>query len=88
MKLFVRTLAVLISLASTAAFACPLCKDSVPSSDAQAAGSLPGGMNNSVYFMLGGLFFVIGLVSTVVVKGVRDANNQHSDTGERGFPLE
>ena len=40
-----------------------MCKDSVPASDAQSAGGLPSGFNNSIYFMLAAvassaLFFV------------------------------
>jgi len=37
----------------TCAWACPLCKDSVPSSDAQAPGGVPGGFNTTIYLMLG-----------------------------------
>jgi heme/copper-type cytochrome/quinol oxidase subunit 2 len=75
-------IALLIAILNTGVLACPMCKDSVPNSDAQAAGSLPSGMNTSVYFMLGGLFLVIGMVSGIVIKGVRDTNQRH---GGRGF---
>ena len=72
-------------LLTTTAMSCPFCKDSVPGSDAQAAGSLPNGFNDSVYFMLGGFFVVLGLVSTIVFKGVRSSNPTARGPG---FPLQ
>ena len=84
MKLFARLVPVFVVLLfASAAVACPLCKDSIPNSDAEAASNVGVGINNSVYFMLGGFFVVLGLISGIVVKGVRDANN----SGGRGFPL-
>jgi heme/copper-type cytochrome/quinol oxidase subunit 2 len=77
--------AVALIALNTAAFACPFCKDSVPSSDAQSAGSLPNGMNNSVYLMLTAFFVVLGMIMGVVIKGVRDTNNR---SGPPGFPRE
>ena len=62
--------------------ACPMCKDSIPSSDAAQAGSLPGGFNTSVYIMLTSLIGVIGLVSGVIYKGITSTNNT-----VRGFPV-
>ena len=53
------------------ALACPMCKDSVPASDAQSAGGLPSGFNNSIYFMLGGVFVVAGFVVRMIVKETR-----------------
>ena len=69
---------VVIGLATAAAQACPMCKDSIPSSDAPVAGGVPVGLNASVYFMLAGLFMVLCLVSAVIVRGVRatDAANR------------
>jgi len=64
-------------------FACPLCKDSVPSSDAQAAGGLPSGFNNSIYLMLGGLFCVIGFVTFTIVRNVRGP----STSSKSAFPV-
>ena len=64
------------------ASACPMCKDSIPSSDAAQAGSLPGGFNTSVYIMLTSLIGVIGLVSGVIYKGIASTNNT-----ARGFPI-
>jgi hypothetical protein len=74
---------VLMLFVSSAAFACPMCKDSVPSNDAQSAAMVPGGLNLSIYFMLGGLFCMIGMVSWTLVKGARSAN----PTARRGFPV-
>ena len=65
------------------ASACPMCKDSIPSSDAAQAGSLPGGFNTSVYIMLVSLFSVIGIVSGIIYKGVSSTN-----VSVRGFPIE
>jgi hypothetical protein len=57
--------------------ACPMCKDSIPNGEASTAaqaGSLPSGFNYSVYYMLSGLFITLGLISTVVYKGIRSTN--------------
>ena len=57
--------------------ACPMCKDSIPNGEAataQQAGSLPSGFNYSVYYMLSGLFVTLGLISTIVYKGIRSTN--------------
>jgi hypothetical protein len=67
------------------AAACPLCKDAVPSSDAQAAGALPGGFNVSIYVMLMGLFAVIGGFGFFIVKTIRQTDATHT---RRGFPLD
>lgn len=68
-------------LTTTAAFACPLCKDSVPGSDAQSAAAVPSGFNTSIYLMLGSLFCVIGMVTWTLVKGAR------SVAPRSGFPI-
>lgn len=59
-------------LAGLPAAACPNCKDSIPSSDAQAASALPGGFNASVYYMLGGFIAVLSGVVTMMVRTVRE----------------
>lgn len=82
--------AVVVAALTSAASACPMCKDSVPNQEG-AAGALhdsydsggrniSGGMNASVYVMLATLFGAIGLVSTVLVKGARSSS-------QRGFPV-
>ena len=83
-RLAATILAVLLT-AAPAALACPLCKDSVPSSDAQAPGGVPGGFNTTIYFMLGGLFCVIGMISMTLVRGAR--GNAVARGDQRGFPL-
>jgi heme/copper-type cytochrome/quinol oxidase subunit 2 len=55
----------------TVAQACPMCKDSVPSSDAQQAGALPSGFNNSIYFILVSFLTVLGTVLTLIVRTIR-----------------
>jgi hypothetical protein len=70
---------------SLTALACPFCKDSVPNSDAQQAGGVPSGFNNTIYIMLGALCCVLAMVSFTLVKGARGSVNGQS---ERGFPLE
>jgi hypothetical protein len=69
---------------TTAATACPMCKDSIPNSDTQGFVSVPSGFNSTIYLMLAGLFAVIGLITTTLVRGARSspANNP-----QRGFPL-
>jgi hypothetical protein len=85
MKSWTTTLAAIaIPLLASAAQACPLCKDSIPGSDAQAAAGVSSGFNTSIYFMLAGLFSVIGFISFVIVKGVRDTDSRFT----RGFPID
>lgn len=91
MKHLLATL-VVVSAIGTASQACPMCKDSVPNQegvsgplrDSYDAGgqNISGGMNVSVYVMLGALLGTIGLASTVMVKGVRS-----STAARRGFPV-
>ncbi len=61
--------------------ACPLCKDAIPNSDAQAAGSLPGGFNYSIYYMLCSLFCVIAGFGFFVVRTIRAADRAASGRG-------
>jgi hypothetical protein len=71
--------------------ACPLCKDSASNSEDGTSGlhdahtsngeNISGGLNTSIYVMLGSLVGVMGLVSTVIVKGIR------SSAGRRGFEV-
>ena len=83
-----RTLTAAFTLVMTAfasvAQACPMCKDSVPASDAQSAGGLPGGFNSSIYLMLGALFCVIGMVAWTLVKAGRSASSTNHG---RAFPV-
>lgn len=66
--------------------ACPMCKDSVPTSDASSAGGVPVGFNLSVYILLGTFFAVLGLVICGVTHAVHTTPvlpRQFS----RGFPI-
>lgn len=78
MKRTLATLAVLV--ATSSAFACPMCKDSVPNkenastlldSSANESRNISGGINTSIFVMLGGLLGVLGIVSTVIIKGIK-----------------
>ncbi len=88
MKRWTPLLSVLLTLAlAGVAFACPNCKDSIASAaDGSSSGGLPAGFNYSIYFMLIGLFAVLGFVGFTIVKGVRGSDA--SSTGRRGFPIE
>jgi len=77
--------AILVLLLTAAPLlACPMCKDSVPASDAQSAGGLPSGFNNSIYVMLGALFCVMGFLAFTIVKGVRGAS---APSNRPAFPV-
>ena len=71
-------------LPAAVSVACPMCKDSIPNSDAEQAAGLPSGFNFSIYYMLAGLFCTIGLVAGVITKGIRDSNSAM----RRGSPPE
>jgi len=72
-------------LPAVLAHACPMCKDSIPNSDAQQAGSLPGGFNFSVYYMLIGFLVTLGISVGVITKGVLNTNAKMK---QRGFPVD
>ena len=88
MKRWAPLLSVLLTLAiAGAAFACPNCKDSIANTtDGGPSVGLPAGFNYSIYFMLAGLFCVLGFVGFTIVKGVRSSAATHA--GSRGFPIE
>ena len=71
-------------LPAVLAHACPMCKESIPNSDAQQASSLPGGFNASVYYMLTGLFVTLGLCVGVITKGVYNTNARMSNLPKSG----
>ena len=80
-----------IVLGAQVASACPMCKDSIPGSDAAQAGSVPGGFNQSVYLLLGGLFTCIGMMVTTIVRAIRSTDSFNAGaTGSqssRGFEV-
>ena len=61
-------------LPAALALACPLCKESIPNTDAENPDLVPVGINNSIYYMLGGLFVTMGLLATVITKGIRSTD--------------
>ena len=67
------SLLLLLSI-SSASFACPMCKDSIPNSDSSQPVAVPSGFNRSVYTMLVGFLVVLGGVSTMIVKVIREPN--------------
>jgi hypothetical protein len=77
MKRIACILAVLFMLVATgAAPACPMCKDSIARNDANEAASVPSGFNGSIFVMLGGLFGVMGSVGWIVAKGIRQSDSR------------
>ena len=81
---------VLMAALAGVAEACPGCKESV--GDTSAGGGpggptpgLPSGFNYSIYVRLAGLFSVLGLVTDVIVKGIRSADRSPPPPG--GFPV-
>ncbi len=87
MKRWTPLLSVLLMFAFAGlAVACPNCKDSIANTaDGGSAGGLPAGFNYSIYFMLLGLFAVLGFVGFTIVKGVRGSDARSI---RRGFPVE
>jgi len=67
------SLLVMLAL-SSASYACPMCKDSIPNTDAQQALALPTGFNYSVYTMLLGFFAVLAVVSGMIFKAIRETS--------------
>src|SRR3954467_6205130 len=86
MKRWMHALSLAFALAACGlASACPMCKDSIPNGEsAMQAGSLPGGFNTSVYFLLIGLFATIGLMTLGIVRGVRSTNQRVLNSGVTG----
>ena len=92
MKRSLATLIIAAALTATSASACPMCKDSVSNREGETnelhdsyttgGQNIANGLNVSVYVMLGTLFGMMGLVSTVIVKGVRSSSANH------GFPVQ
>ena len=56
-------------LSSGSTSACPMCKDSIPTSDAEVTEGLPAGFNHSIYYMFGGLFGALGIVGVNLYRG-------------------
>jgi hypothetical protein len=93
-----RLIAILIVLGATSgAFACPLCKDSVANAEGDSGPmktnytsngeNISGGINKSIYFMFAGLFGVLGLITTVVFKSIRYTAPASAPPARGGFPV-
>ena len=65
---------VLVLTMNVVLLACPMCKESIPATDAQQADAVPSGFNYSVYTLLLGVFTVMGMVGFVIVKGIRGSH--------------
>ena len=76
----------LMLLTAAGAFGCPMCKESVPSSDAQTAGGVPSGFNNTIFLMLGALFCVIAMIAFTLVKGARSSGAAMHATAPQNSP--
>jgi hypothetical protein len=76
----------LVLCLSAAVLACPMCKDSVPSNDAQQMEGVPTGFNNSVYLLLGTFLLVLTLVGGAIWRAVHTTPVGPRDGGG-GFPL-
>jgi hypothetical protein len=63
-------------LLPTSAIACPMCKDSIAETEAQAGSSLPGGFNASIYLMLGSFIGALGICGGAIVKGIKGGKDQ------------
>ena len=90
-----RRLMLLMVIAATLMFAsgalaCPFCKDALPSSDAMVANGVPGGFNNSIYFMFISLFSMMGWVAFTLVRGALSWSSQQNDAApaKDDFPTE
>ena len=68
----VNCLAVALTLCwATSAFACDLCRDAVATNAGSGSESSTLNFNTSIFFMLGGLFAVMGLIGRVMFKATR-----------------
>jgi hypothetical protein len=61
---------VVIAFAGIAS-ACPLCNDSIASTDSAGSPGISDAFNTSIYVMLGSFLGVLGLVAGIIIKGIR-----------------
>jgi len=86
MKRYCIILSVVLMLCINAVvLACPMCKDSIPNSDAQSMGGVPTGFNVSVYLLLGTFLGVLTLVLGGIWKAVQ--STPVTPRSEHGFPV-
>jgi hypothetical protein len=82
MKRWMPVLAIIAMLmVCSAAWACPMCKDSIPNSDAASATMVPGAVNNSIFLMFAAFAGCLGLISWTLVQGARGSRQRQA----RGF---
>ena len=81
---FILSIALVLAL-NAAVMACPMCKDSIPNSDAASQGGVPTGFNVSVYLLLGTFLGTLTLVLGGIWKAVHTTPN--SAPREHGFPI-
>ena len=75
MKRLTPILSVAILFASAGAvYACPSCKESIPTSDAADPAGVARGINNSVYFMLGAFLAILGFVGHISYKAIKSSD--------------
>ena len=79
MKYYILPLLIVAVLAA-AVHACPNCKDSIPTSNAENPAGVADGINTSIYLMLGAFLAVLGFILNMVVKAAKPA--------PRGFPVD
>jgi hypothetical protein len=93
-----RFIFILVLLGATSgAFACPLCKDSVANAEGDTGPlktnytsngeNISGGINKSIYLMFAGLFGVLGMITTVVFKSIRYTPPVSAPPARGGFPV-
>ena len=67
----------MLAAAAGIANACPMCKDSIPATDAQNFQAMPAAYNWSVYFFLMGLFSVMGFLGFNIIRAIRTTDRRH-----------
>ena len=93
-----RLIAILVVLGATSgAFACPLCKDSIANAEGDTGPlktsytsngeNISGGINKSIYFMFAGLFGVLGMITTVVFRSIRYTAPAKAPPARGAFPV-
>jgi hypothetical protein len=72
----------LVLITAPALFACDLCRDAVATNSSSGSESAGLNFNTSIFFMLGGLFAVMGLIGRVMFKAIKGPQVN------RGFPID
>lgn len=71
---FILLLICLLLAIPQCAFACPLCKDAIATSDADdepSGNNLPGAYNASIYLMIGMPYLLLGTFGFLVYRGLK-----------------